>query len=90
MESLSFEVICKAVEHTKAIQLHKIDLQRFLSQTPKADPLYDDINKLLKLCNQIDRIRIDVNTETAKFIHEINALDAQVGEKLNYLNRMAR
>ncbi|OEE41583.1 hypothetical protein ACODG7_17385 [Vibrio anguillarum] len=83
MGKLALETIGKTLEGFKAIQLHKTSFEQFLANMPKSDPFYDELNQLIQLSNQCEKLEINVGDESLKIINQFNALSDQLSNKLN-------
>ncbi|PMK03337.1 hypothetical protein [Vibrio sp. 10N.261.55.A7] len=83
MTTLNIKTINKTLEGSKAIQLHKSSFEYYLANTPKDDPLYDELQQLIKLSSQCENVEFSVGSEDALIINQFNALSDQLSNKLS-------
>ncbi|EHU9453540.1 hypothetical protein KZY44_001962 [Vibrio vulnificus] len=76
----------KALSNVSAVKLHKPHLESHLTQIPKEDPFYDDLNQLLQLCDRCHSVELSMNETDIALLKEVNALSDQLSSKLNHLN----
>ncbi len=86
MISLDFSSAQKAFSNIDALRMHKTDLQNHLSNIPKDDPFYYELERLLELCSLCDKLKVTMNAPDIELIQEVNALSDQLSSKLNHLN----
>ncbi|MCX9562877.1 hypothetical protein IG518_10185 [Vibrio cholerae] len=75
-----------ALSNISAIKLHKPHLESHLTNIPKEDPFYDDLNQLLQLCGRCQDVEVSMNEIDIALLKQVNALSDQLSSKLNHLN----